>query len=78
MTDNSEYVADGPYGEIRFDGTIRSFGPELAATLTVEEPYRETYGHSAKITPTIARELAAELLLFADKAEQQTAKGKTR
>ena len=78
MTDNNEYVADGPYGEIRFDGTVRGFGPEITANLSVEEPYRETYGHSARITPAIARELAAALLLFAYTADQHTAKGETR
>ena len=79
MSDDRQYQVEGPYGSIEFDGAhISEFGGEITATLTAEEPYRESSGHSVRVTPEIARDLARALILFAYTADQQAAEGKNR
>lgn len=54
--------SDDPYG-------YASPGEGRTGSIHVDEPYRETSGHSSRVTPEMARGLAAELIAFADWAE---------
>lgn len=72
MSDSVTWEYQGWYGEIEFEwygaaGGI--FEKRPTASIRIEEPYRETYGHSANITPDAAREFAAKLIEFADLAD---------
>ena len=62
------------YGEIEIyweppDRQLLLGGEGPTASLGVDEPYRETSGHTAWINADNARLLAAELLKFADEAD---------
>ena len=67
----STWEGNGGYGDIEFSWSDDIYVPTTmqegrTASLAVQEPYRESYGHSAWVTPEMARGLAAELIAFAD------------